>query len=1200
MSNRARATAVMRDLVAGYGEYINGSDRAALEMRMRARSPAFPNWFISKPVVGPAVPADPAPEHLVATDLLIGELSNATPRAPDYLQSSETAALLRASRRDNAMTLSPPRIGIVRPLETVVSVVIPVWRPAVDLLPWNASYLLTLNTPPNETRWAYRGSVLATVYNTLDRCAWANGLTGTAALHDVTAAEAAALRPRQTTPVMLLASPGDYSAPPINGSFMQSVCVRGNSVRAITAAEWASSVQAAAMEESLTQAWLWQVGTRVWRLTLVPDVTHLAAEVARPLHPLGAAIGVAITAGVTLLVGGVAAWLGAADRSRQQREHELAVKEEARAAKDTLTSYVMHELRVPLNSLTLGLLDLLEDDDMPPHFQPLLRTLRSSADGMVTIVSDMLDLARMERGDIAMRLAPVEVASLLTEAVRRMAPFAADFGVVLTADSASLLPGLTIVADASRILQILTNLLSNAVKFSPHDGRGRVTLRVRQLACDPPTCPQLARAAAEAATAATAAAQRGRRRGSLLSPPRAAATRGRSANSAPGTARSAPPGSVISLTRLTSGGTTPGARSPVNVESPSPATCSAAGDGDAFALAHPAPTAAATAPTAAASEARTVTRVEVAPARHAVHLVFEVEDNGCGIPAHELGLLFKPFVQLTAGEAYKGRGTGLGLSITQRIAARHNGIMAVRSQEGVGSVFSLDLHAEVVVANESAVALLSIHSPPRSGLPADAAGSGEGVPLSPSSTAGVETRNPASPVSLVDADTRRWRSQHGAAAGTGISTGHMVPPAVHIPVGSDGGVADTMTEAFNLAPSSPALPSPVDSDCEASGGDDAGAGASSGRHAMGGGVGTSSMLYRMTSSRGEGGGSRMQGPLLAQLAPPAERRSVDIDRGGRGDVEFNSTRRLHVPDTARTGATAAGTVINVTVSMHESDAATTAAPLPRRRRSSASTSKGGGAATSPPVEVHLPVAITAPRTASEAAVPVAGQVSERGTPHVAITTATAHGAERHDGTPVATIEDAGCGGAATIMRPGLLLPPLPPLHRSAPAEDGSRGGELRRRTWLIVDDVETNAKLLVNCLRRRIAAAAPGTATATSGKPVCRDELVVALSGAAALREVDTRGLRGVDVVVTDKEMPGMNGHEVVRALRARGFGGVVVGCTGNAAPADRDAFVAAGADDVVFKPVDVDALLRLVTDLWRARESGAGGMGGVVSAVRV
>jgi CheY-like chemotaxis protein len=120
---------------------------------------------------------------------------------------------------------------------------------------------------------------------------------------------------------------------------------------------------------------------------------------------------------------------------------------------------------------------------------------------------------------------------------------------------------------------------------------------------------------------------------------------------------------------------------------------------------------------------------------------------------------------------------------------------------------------------------------------------------------------------------------------------------------------------------------------------------------------------------------------------------------------------------------------------------------------------------------------------------------------------------------------------------------------------------------LVVDDAPSNRLLLSRALARHLPHAV----------------LLEADDGAAAVNAVFSDP-RGVDVVCMDKEMPVMDGHAATAELRARGFGGVIVGVTGDVHPAEVAAFTRAGADAVIGKPVRVGELLDTIHRALQAR----------------
>jgi signal transduction histidine kinase/CheY-like chemotaxis protein/HAMP domain-containing protein len=136
------------------------------------------------------------------------------------------------------------------------------------------------------------------------------------------------------------------------------------------------------------------------------------------------------------------------------------------------------------------------------------------------------------------------------------------------------------------------------------------------------------------------------------------------------------------------------------------------------------------------------------------------------------------------------------------------------------------------------------------------------------------------------------------------------------------------------------------------------------------------------------------------------------------------------------------------------------------------------------------------------------------------------------------------------------------LHRREVVGAREAGDTLAGRRLMLVDDDERNLEALAHTLRRHGA------------------ELVLASDGEEALAVLD-RGER-MDLIVLDVMMPGMDGLETARAIRSRADGGDVpiVMLTAKAQPEDRAAGLAAGANDFVTKPVDVERLLALL-EVW-------------------
>jgi PAS domain S-box-containing protein len=156
--------------------------------------------------------------------------------------------------------------------------------------------------------------------------------------------------------------------------------------------------------------------------------------------------------------------------------------------KTELVSMVSHELRTPLTSI-LGYLELLEDGDYGPLTEPQLTGLgvvQASADRLLKLIDNLLDVSRIQSGAIDLRLRPVELGPLLRHVTMTMGPQFEEKDQRLDVEVPADLP--PVQADADRLQQIVLNLLSNATKYtaqggsiaivaSREDGRVRVDVR---------------------------------------------------------------------------------------------------------------------------------------------------------------------------------------------------------------------------------------------------------------------------------------------------------------------------------------------------------------------------------------------------------------------------------------------------------------------------------------------------------------------------------------------------------------------------------------------------------------------------------------------------------------------------------------------------------------------------------------------------
>src|SRR2546423_5422245 len=144
--------------------------------------------------------------------------------------------------------------------------------------------------------------------------------------------------------------------------------------------------------------------------------------------------------------------------------------QQATRARDDVLAVVAHDLRNPLNTVTMAVALMLETTPIE-HTQERrqVEIVRRAADRMNRMIQDLLDVRRIESDRLGVDLKPESPASIVNDTVEMLRPLASGSTIRLEADIAEDLP--PVVADAARIQQVLSNLVGNAVKFTPRDGR---------------------------------------------------------------------------------------------------------------------------------------------------------------------------------------------------------------------------------------------------------------------------------------------------------------------------------------------------------------------------------------------------------------------------------------------------------------------------------------------------------------------------------------------------------------------------------------------------------------------------------------------------------------------------------------------------------------------------------------------------------
>jgi two-component system sensor histidine kinase/response regulator len=154
-------------------------------------------------------------------------------------------------------------------------------------------------------------------------------------------------------------------------------------------------------------------------------------------------------------------------RGAIERRRLLTELQELRSA---FTSMLVHDLRAPLTVIQ-GYAQLLDSGSPGPvtdKQQKYLREIQSSCDRMIGLISEILDLSKLEAGRLAIEARPLDLAALVAGIVDRMQPVATRSEIRLELQTR--LPIEPVMADAGRIEQVLMNLLNNALKFTPSGG----------------------------------------------------------------------------------------------------------------------------------------------------------------------------------------------------------------------------------------------------------------------------------------------------------------------------------------------------------------------------------------------------------------------------------------------------------------------------------------------------------------------------------------------------------------------------------------------------------------------------------------------------------------------------------------------------------------------------------------------------------
>lgn len=174
---------------------------------------------------------------------------------------------------------------------------------------------------------------------------------------------------------------------------------------------------------------------------------------------------------------------------RMTAENELVMeqlrsaKEEVEAASRAKTEFLSsmsHELRTPLNSI-IGFSQLMLSQTKNPLAEKQRKQteqIHSSGKHLLVLINEILDLAKIEAGKLSVSIEPTNIHSVVTESIETVTPMAKASGIRMTVEIDE---RFSVLADYTRLKQVMINLLSNAVKYNKDNGSVDVTMEINDV-----------------------------------------------------------------------------------------------------------------------------------------------------------------------------------------------------------------------------------------------------------------------------------------------------------------------------------------------------------------------------------------------------------------------------------------------------------------------------------------------------------------------------------------------------------------------------------------------------------------------------------------------------------------------------------------------------------------------------------------------